>query len=278
LLGRFAEGERASSEAEETFRDRCRGSQWETATAGIFRLMSLAMLGRVAELNRYVRRNVRDAMRRGDRYAAANLRAGHGNLAWLVGGDPDGADAVLDETSSHHPPERFSMPHAYVLIARCNVLLYRREGRAAFDLFQSKRQRYERSLVPRVQFLRVELAFLAGRCALAAGELASAEEWVRALEREEVPFAKALSRLLIAGVEEARGNDVEARRAYARAARSLADVDMALHAAAAQRRQGTLTDGDSDRLLEKADAWLAGQGLEDPVRFADVFAPPHGVR
>ncbi len=273
LNGRFAEGERASTEAEEIFREHCRGVQWEIATAGIFRLMSLAMLGRVADLNRYVRRNVRDALRRGDRYAAANLRSGHGNLAWLVGGDPEGAEAVLDETVAHLP-QRFSMPHAYELIARGHVFLYRGEGRRAFALCESVRSRYERSLVSRVQFLRIEVASLFGRCALAAGELTVASKQAALLGRETLPFAQALGRLLAAGIEEARGLTQAARRTYARAARILSDSDLALHAAAAQRRQGLL--GGPGGALEKAEAWLSGQGLEDPVRFAGIFAPASG--
>jgi tetratricopeptide (TPR) repeat protein len=270
LGGSFAEGERASREAERLFTEHGVRAQWEIATAGIFRLLSLAMMGRIRDLVGHVRDHVPSAARREDRYALANARSGLGNLAWLAGDDPDGAVAALDETVPHLPRSGFTMPHAYELIARTNATLYRGFGGGALALIEDRRPRYARSLVMRVQFLRIELSFARARAAIAAGRRDVALEEAARLDREPVPYARALARLVRA-LSEHEKNREAAHRALGRAAKSLAEADLGLLAAIAQRRQGRISR--SEELAAKAEKWIRGQGVVDVERFAGVFAP-----
>ncbi len=51
-------------------------------------------------------------------------------------------------------------------------------------------------------------------------------------------------------------------------------VDMHFHAAIARRRLGQLKQGDDGReLVQRADAWLAGQDIVSPARIARLIAP-----
>jgi len=49
---------------------------------------------------------------------------------------------------------------------------------------------------------------------------------------------------------------------------------MALYAAAARRRLGTLLGGDAGLALrEAADRWMASEKIRAPARFTAIFAP-----
>ena len=49
---------------------------------------------------------------------------------------------------------------------------------------------------------------------------------------------------------------------------------MNLYAAASRRRLGEILGGDEGRAqLERADSWMNQQGIRNPARMADVFAP-----
>jgi hypothetical protein len=49
---------------------------------------------------------------------------------------------------------------------------------------------------------------------------------------------------------------------------------MALHAAAARRTHGQLLKGVAgSALVAEADAWMIGQGIRAPARFAAMLAP-----
>jgi hypothetical protein len=58
------------------------------------------------------------------------------------------------------------------------------------------------------------------------------------------------------------------------AAAALDAAEMKLFAAAARRRQGELLSGDQGRaLVTQADAFMAGQRIQDPPRMAQLFVP-----
>ncbi len=98
----------------------------------------------------------------------------------------------------------------------------------------------------------------------------------RRLERERMPCPAAMARLIRAGVAAVRG-DSRAVDLLAEAAACFEAVDMRLCAAAARRRRGELSGGDEgSSLIADADAWMAGQGIRNPARMTDLYAPGFG--
>ena len=69
--------------------------------------------------------------------------------------------------------------------------------------------------------------------------------------------------------------DTESATAYLEdAAEKLDAADMALDAAAARRRLGTLLgDERGDALVAEADAWMQQEGISNPERMAAMLAP-----
>ncbi|MEQ8273686.1 MAG: protein kinase [Deltaproteobacteria bacterium] len=233
LEGRFAEGRAASTRAESILRERCRGVWWEIATSQVFNILSMAFLGELGALERFVRANVREAQARGDRYATANFKSGAANLAYLVRDDIAGGAAALQETRDHLPKDGFTIPHFYELVARINLLLYAGRAEEAFAAVDAVRREASRSMVLRIQYLRIDVLFAFARAALAASDGAAAKahldlasDWAARLEREPARWSAPLAYLVRAGVAARRGDARAARDAYGRAAKSAAEQQM----------------------------------------------------
>ena len=104
--------------------------------------------------------------------------------------------------------------------------------------------------------------------------LRSAERDARRLDREGMAWSKALAHPIRAGVAAARGDTSRAATLFAEAVTQLEAVDMNLYAAASRRRLGEILGGDEGRAqVERADSWMRQQGIQNPARMADVFAP-----
>jgi hypothetical protein len=164
------------------------GQRWQLDVMEIYIPAALWYRGDTAELVRVVPQSVREAQERGDRLAERGLRSWRGNAAWLVLGRPDEAEAHVDAVV---PPradgESFQLKHYYELLARAQIDLYRDEPARAHQRLAGAWRELERSLILRVQSVRVEGWYLRGRSALAAanGDGALLAEVAKAARRIE---------------------------------------------------------------------------------------------
>jgi ATP/maltotriose-dependent transcriptional regulator MalT len=101
-----------------------------------------------------------------------------------------------------------------------------------------------------------------------------AEGDARRLRRLGAPWIDSQAQLILAGVAATRGDDEQAVRLLQEASAGFDSADMALYAAAARNRLGTLLGGDEGRALRKAaDGWMASEKIRAPARFTAIFAP-----
>jgi hypothetical protein len=145
----------------------------------------------------------------------------------------------------------------------------------------------KRSLLLRVQRIRIESLFIRGRSALAASMtapgdhqraefLAVAKKAIRDLRRQDAPHAAAIADLLATGlgtlVPKVARNDVA--MLLENTALAFAQEEMALHAAASRRRLGEISGGArGSALVSEADAWMKAHGIENPERMTEMLAP-----
>jgi hypothetical protein len=225
---------------------------------------------------------VRDARRRGDLYAAVNLRIGFPNIAWLAQGDSAGALAQVDEAMAEWSKRGFHLEHYYELLARTNALLYADRARDALSLVTTRWPALRRSLLPfAIQSVRINALHARGRCAIAMAReggrdlLRDAAAAARRLERERIAHATGYAKLLRAGIAMALEESPDRAASLLREAiASFAAVDMALYSAAARRRLGVLLGGDEGRgLVRDADAWMTAESITDPARMTAMLAP-----
>jgi serine/threonine protein kinase len=259
---------------------------WEVDTAQLHQSFSLLHQGELAELSRRIPSYIREAERRGDQYASVNLRTRLG-VIWLARDDVARAEQDLEAAlASWMPPEKgFFVQHFWAMLGRGENALYAGEAEKGAAQLAESAPGLKRSQLLRVPLVRIEVADMQGRLALAQAaqsndprlaqnHLATARECVRRLERERMPLARKLSRLLLATVAQREGHPREARQLLEEVIVSLVGNGMMLHAAAARRRLGELLDGEAGAaLLAEADSWYAAQGVRNPARLTEMLIP-----
>ncbi len=122
--------------------------------------------------------------------------------------------------------------------------------------------------------LRALSALAAAEAARRTDLLETAERDARRLEREKIPWADPLARLIRAGVAGRRGQAAKAASLLADAASLFDAVQMSLWAAATRRRLGEVRGGrEGQDLSDQANAFMKGQQIRNPARMTDMLVP-----
>jgi hypothetical protein len=283
LAGRFSEALPRLRESEALFRSEVLGSTWEMFMTRHFALQSLANLGRIKELCAEQPATLRECIDRGDLHGAVNLRIGYPNLVWLVSGHADMARRQCADAIREWAAEGFHLEHYYALMAMTNIDLYEGRGRAALDRALADWPALERSLVTRVQFVRIQTLLVRARATLAAaGEskadreplVASALRDGRRVLRQRAAWAEPHVTLLRAGGASLRGRDAEARALLERARGAFHANGNELMEHVARAALGVRVGGDEGRSeAKRAEEWMRGQTIQKPARFVAMLAP-----
>jgi serine/threonine protein kinase len=282
MEGRWKDGRTFSDQAEAIFRDQCTGVTWELDTAHSFSNWSIFFLGDVAELIRRLPILRKEALERGDLYAATNLGTFVGYLPWLAADDPAGARRDLSDVIRQWSQRGFHVQHLTGLMATVQIHLYEGNGEAALAHLTEQWPTLRRSMFLRVQTVRTFMRSLRARGALlAAARAADPRPLLRAAERdaaridaERMNWSQPIAQLIRAGVGTFRGNILEAAERLDTTVAAFDAADMGLFAAAARRRLGELVGGDRGKnLIETANAWLNGQGIQNTKNMTTLHAP-----
>jgi hypothetical protein len=283
FAGRWKRAGDLCNQAALVLRTHCTGVTWEVDRLNLFCLWSLQFRGELAELGRLWPVQLKQARERGDRYMVTNLNSFLMSTLRLAADDPDGAEAELRQAMSEWSQQGFHVQHNEGFGAEVQIKLYRGDGARAWEFFATRyAPALARSHLMHLQKIKVFSYERRARCALAAarcgGEtgslLRAAARDARRLRREGMAWSEALSMPILAGIASARGDASAAAALFAEAAQQLEAVDMQLYAAASRRRLGEILGGDEGRAyVEQADSWMRREGIRDPARMADIFAP-----
>ncbi len=271
--------------AHETLRERCTNVNWENNMATQFAMLSLAMMGEVAELSRHMPVLRRSARERGDLYAGSILRSGLLSLCAFAADDPERARQDIVEGLAKWSQQGFQLQHYWELQGKVSCDLYVGDGRTGLDRLTARWPVMARSLVLRIQFIRVQAHYLRGRARVAtavrllpadperAQLLTDAAGDVRVILSEDRRWSTPIGQLLEAGIAAARSDVPRAMVLLDQAERGLAAADMKLHAMCARRRRGELEGSTGRTLTQEADDWMDTQRIKDPRRMTAMFAP-----
>ncbi|HEX8070722.1 MAG TPA: AAA family ATPase [Pyrinomonadaceae bacterium] len=282
LLGDFTNAAKLLDRASALLREKCTGVTWELNVAHRFLLGALLFRGEVGELARRVPVLLAAAQEQGNLLASTDLRT-RLNLIWLAQDQPDVARQEVIDAMQHWPQAGFHLQHYSALLALVQIELYTGDGAVAWRHLMGQWGALTRSLLMRVQVLRIEARHLRARCALAAvvsggaeraRMTATAEQLARQIEREEVAWARPLVALVRAGAAGLAGDAARAAELCAVALAGFEAAQMQLYAAVTRRRLGELTGGtDGQRLRADADAWMRAQSIRRPARVTRMLAP-----
>jgi hypothetical protein len=284
LSGQFRKALVLFEQAIELLLTRCTNVAWEIDTMQLFVMNDLAQLGELRRFTREAPHLLRDALERGDIYAAVNLRTGLVNMQWLVADDPEEARSQINAAMRQWSKDGFHVEHFYELIARTNVDLYEGRGREAYARVKERWPALTRSLMPAtIQYMRLYTLHFRARAALAAAAtdeanraelLAVAARDARRIEREKTGWGTPQAKLVVAAVALARGDSARATATLRAAIDGFDAAGMALYAEAARLCLSALVGGDEAQSLAKgARAWMEAAGVKDPRRMTAMLAP-----
>ncbi len=165
LDGQWRQATGLCSRALQILRDECVGTTWEVNLAQNFLLGSLLFRGELREVAVQLPGLLASARERGNLYFETELRT-RMNLVWLVADEPDEGQRQADEAMERWSHEGFHRQHYNHVLARIQTALYRGEAEAAWEQISRNWSSMERTFLFRVQFLRIEAAYLRARCAL----------------------------------------------------------------------------------------------------------------
>ena len=233
-----------------------------------------------AELSPRVHEAIRGFQERENRYGVTSLRVTVLPFVRLAENAPDVAVRELREALDRWSGAGFHIQHYYSMNAQLSVMLYSAACDDAGKLLEERWPALERSMLLRVQFIRLSMFDARARVKLLSAlrssdpgardrGLAEVEQDARRIARERVAWASGLAHLLSAQVAHARGHADQAAALASAAVDAFERVHMALHSTVAREVLGRLQGTGN----ASARTWLAEQGIAQPLRFASVFAP-----
>jgi len=279
--GEWKKALRLSEQALAILRDQCVGLTWEMTVAQNLVIWALMYLGELGEVSRQVPALLANARSRGNLYFATELCT-RANYFWLAADEPEEGERETVESIARWSHKGFHRQHYSALLARVQTALYRGDGQAGLRLLDEQQSMLRRSLLTRVQVIRIESIYLRARCALALAAadrgsrqyLQVARRGARRIARERMPWSDPIVLLIRAGVAYLEGATPQALRYLHDAAERFERADMNLYAAVARLRIGALQDDEDGRALRRqAGEWMAAQRIKNPAGMTRMLTP-----
>jgi hypothetical protein len=266
--------------ARATFRQNCRGVDWEQQVLQSYALSALACRGGMRELQERLDDSLRDAEGRGDLFALANCVLGQPTLGWLASDRAVFVRERADALVALLPSNTFLTQHYHHLLAMTHADLYLGDPLPARARLLATWPRLKDAHFLALTYIREELLHLRGRSALAlavldpgqrAALLTEVKGLAKQLQRSNSPVAKPFRALLLAGVCAQEGDKARALTWLTAAHGGLAHLHMDLYLAASRRVAGQLS-GDAAQVAD-ADAWMAREAVLNPAAMAATLVP-----
>jgi eukaryotic-like serine/threonine-protein kinase len=280
--GLFHEGADHIERSLAVLEDRSVSLVHERMTMRIFLINCFRFIGRYRDLRRRQREWLEDARARGDLYGTVELTVGNAAFSWLAEDRPDLAEQSAREVMSRWSTSGFHLEHMHDIEGRVHALLYTGDVAEAHEIARELWARTKRSLLWRIQIVRISIFYLnagAALCLLGKGLgdrkqlLRQARACARALERERTAWCVPLASVVHAGLALHTGARDEALRRLDAAARDLLEQGLGGYALAARDRAARLRgESAAEELARVAEAWQA-EGVVSPERMSRMLVP-----
>jgi serine/threonine protein kinase len=286
FLGEWRASREWLERAVHVFRDQCIGSGFEMNSARLMLYRVISSLGDYQSLAEQVPPAFREVEAQGDRYSSINLRASPMAALGLAADDPGRVRAEIGQANEWLSKKNFLVQHYFCVVAEAQCDLYEGKAMAGYDRMTGAWPALRRSMLLRVQSIRLAALEQRARCAVAAAVqaparrdelLAAAEENVRLMQREKNDVGDAQAALLRACIAAVRGERAAAIEHATAAARAFDATHMAIWAAAAHWHLGRLTGGPRGaEAMTAAVQVLEGQTVKNPAKMIAMHAPGLG--
>jgi len=281
VVGDWATATELCERALAILRDQCTGVVWELTLAQNFFLGSLMYRGQMRRAAQVLPPLLEDARERGNLYFETEISTRMG-LAWLAMDDPEGCERQASEAIARWSDSGFHRQHYNYLIARLQVALYQDRAEDAWTLLSEQLPSVRRNLWLHVHFMRVEMAFVRARCAIAMAARghdrtrmrAIAASDARVLERVCTQWSIPLALLVRAALAYADGDANGAAARLEQAVAAFDRADMRLYAAAARRQLAALVDEPRrSEVMRESNAYMTSEDIRNPTAITRLLVP-----
>ena len=273
-----------SEESITLFREHCADIGWEVGSMEMwFLLPAMRWAGDYAPLVRRAAACAKEAAERGDLYTAIGVRTHVLPHVHLMADRADEAAEEGGEAIREWSQDRWLTHHGCNAMTQAHAALYAMHLGKALEGIEHDARRMERSLQSRLQVMRVQFLDVRGRVMVAAARdnearrkslLAGVDRCASLLTKENLGWARALAEVLRGGAASVRGDSDRARTSYRQAARAFVELDMEVHALAAEARLALIEGGEGDRAARVDHlAKIGERGVRNPERFAEMLVP-----
>jgi eukaryotic-like serine/threonine-protein kinase len=258
-------------DAEVVLRDRSVGAASELNQLRVFITFSLRRAGDYAALREKQTEYLRDAIRRGDRYAAAAFQWAS-NVVWVAADEVGRARADLAPETWSPPEQGIHLQHWFRQRGLLELALYE-DDRAALPELGRAIEPFIGPAFSHVEAVYTETRYLLARIAIIQRDPKAATRAIRKLRRSRAPNVRGYLRVVVAGIAVLEGKRDAARKLLEGAIVDAEACGMISLAALARRRLGQLAGGEAGaRTIAEADEVLRARGVADPARFARIFS------
>ncbi len=268
FAGHHADALEILRDAETQLRDRAVGTPAELNHVRNFILFALRRTGDYNELRDRHTEYVRDALRRGDRYAATSF-VWSSNTVWLAADDCARARADLASVTWSDAADGLHLTHWFHVRAQTDLAMYEDDPAAMAALVPSLRA-FLGPAFAHVQAVATETRYLLARIAIRSGDAARARKEIATLDRARAPYIRAFVRVVHAAADALDGKTDAAREALVGAVADAESCQMTTLALLARRRMAEL--GGDEAAIAATDVAVSERGIADPLRFARLFA------
>jgi hypothetical protein len=281
--GNYSEVEAAAAHAEESFGTHCVGTLWEESVGGALRYAAMEITGPIRKLGESVPVLARRAVERGDRFSDAML-AMPMTLALLANDEAESARAFIEARCELAPPYA-EFPHLMLETSLIDCLRYSGDAMAAWQRCEQSFRVYSRSLYTRIELLRVMAHHQRARCALTAAASSGDRRLLKVAEKEAQrvlgvhrPESPALAAATRAAIAAQSGDIPRAIDQLNTALRAAETAGIWAYHACFRWQLERLTAGEGfDPCSSAADAALRLDGIVNPARWVEIYAPGFGT-
>ena len=285
MMGQWTRSLAAADHAEAIYRAHCPRNTWQLDTVHTIAFTALMLLGRLGELSRRQPPLIKEADERGSFYARGSFRV-WSYLGLLAADRPGQSRRALATGQQCLEGAEFYLQQLLNLLGGASIDLYQGDPLSAWQRLEQGWPALDRSYLLLLQTSRVlahwhrAAAALASACHLGAETgagrrmLRAAGVSTRRVAATRAEWARPVALTLQAASAATRGRTRRALDLLG-AAEPLADgVDMSLLSSIIRRRRGELLGGDTGiALISSADLAMGAQGIVNPARLSEIYAP-----
>ena len=287
LGGRWLDAISACEQAEAILVQQCHGATWELTNARTFLMAALLYTGHISSLTERIHLLMGEAQDRGNLYALTEMKT-RLNIVWLFSDEPERAGHEVETALREWSHEGFHKQHFSAMRALAERDLYLDRAEDAWRRVTASWAHLKRSMLLRIQSIKIEALFLRGRCALALtgqggvngrSALRAARKALDEISSEQLRWADPLAMVLEAGIAAQERSEEQMVSLLFAADNAFLEADMKLYSSAVRFQLGRIAPtSDHMRRMAEAEAWMKSEGIVRPDKIAAVLVPmpiPH---